>query len=529
MSVLKILSYIWLGLIESVKGLNYLGSIISFEPKSRFHLDKNFNMKSTYVFVYGLLLSLFLSACAKNPVTGKRELVFISEKREIAMGKEYDPQIVGMFGLYEDPKIQAFIDEKGQEMAKVSHRPHLNYEFKILDSPVVNAFAVPGGYVYFTRGIMAHFSNEAEFAGVLGHEIGHITARHTVRQQRNQLLAQLGLIAGIIAVPEVAQFAEPASQGIGLLLLSFGRNAERESDELGVRYSTKVGYDAREMGKFFNTLQNLQTDSGAGSIPSFLSTHPDPGERFQTVTNLAEKKIKTMGIPEPKVNRNEYLSLIDGLIYGEDPKQGFVENDKFYHPDLAFVFVVPNGWKYQNSPSQFQMASEDGKGMVLLTLGQGDTPAAAANKAVEGYKLEETARTNVTINGLEAVRVEARQVSEQNVIRVLGYFIRHGDYVYNMLGVSTNEDFERYRPTFESAITSFQRLTDQEKLNRQPERIIITQANRTGTLESFLRDNNIPQNRLNELATLNGMKLSDTVAQGDRLKLVGRRQSGSMK
>jgi predicted Zn-dependent protease len=168
----------------------------------------------------------------------------MSEAQEIAMGKEADPQIVAQMGLYDNKELQAFITEKGKQMAAASHRPNLNYEFKIVDSDVLNAFAVPGGYVYFTRGIMAHFNNEAEFAGVLGHEIGHITARHSVAQQRNALLGQLGIIAGMVVSPEFGRFAETASQGLGLLFLKFGRDAERESDKLGVEYSSKIGYDA---------------------------------------------------------------------------------------------------------------------------------------------------------------------------------------------------------------------------------------------------------------------------------------------
>src|SRR5690554_3198990 len=153
-------------------------------------------MRSNIVLICFSIAFLFLSACARNPVTGKKQLVLMSEKQEIAMGQEADPQIVQAYGLYEDKALQVFIDQKGQEMAKISHRNQLDYQFKILDSPIINAFALPGGYVYFTRGIMAHFNNEAEFAGVLGHEIGHITARHSVAQQRNVLLGQLGWMAG---------------------------------------------------------------------------------------------------------------------------------------------------------------------------------------------------------------------------------------------------------------------------------------------------------------------------------------------
>src|SRR5690606_13992995 len=213
-----------------------------------------------------LLISLYMlyNSCAVNPVTGKKQLVLMSEEQEIAMGLQYDPEVVASFGLYEDARLQQFINEKGKEMGAISHRPGLEYNFRIVDSDIVNAFAVPGGFVYFTRGIMAHFNNEAEFAGVLGHEIGHITARHSVIQQRNQMLGQLGLIAGMIIKPELAQFGEAASTGLSLLLLKFSRDDESQSDELGVLYSSKIGYDAENMARFFKTLQRLQ--GGEGSI-----------------------------------------------------------------------------------------------------------------------------------------------------------------------------------------------------------------------------------------------------------------------
>src|SRR6476620_10937383 len=195
-------------------------------------------------------LALF-NQCAKNPVTGNRQLVLMSEAQELAMGKGADPQIIQQYGLYPDKGLQDFINEKGKQMAAISHRPNIEYNFRVVDSDILNAFAVPGGYVYFTRGIMAHFNNEAEFAGVLGHEIGHIAARHTVQQQTRQMLGNIGLIAGIIIKPELGRFAEEASQGLGLLLLKYGRDAERQSDQLGVEYSTKIRYDAHYMAGFF--------------------------------------------------------------------------------------------------------------------------------------------------------------------------------------------------------------------------------------------------------------------------------------
>ena len=198
-----------------------------------------------------LIVLLLLDSCAKNPVTGKTEFMLMSKEQEIAMGQQSDPEIVAFFGIYQDEQLQRFIDQKGEAMAAISHRPDLPFEFKIVDSPVVNAFAVPGGFVYFTRGIMAHFNNEAEFAGVLGHEIGHITARHSAKQYSNAMLGQLGLVAGTIISPEFAQFADIAQQGLQLLFLKFGRDAESQSDKLGVQYSTQIGYDAAEMADLF--------------------------------------------------------------------------------------------------------------------------------------------------------------------------------------------------------------------------------------------------------------------------------------
>src|SRR5688572_18508500 len=210
-------------------------------------------MKKVFRGLSFLMLIILFNGCAKNPVTGKRDFMLLSESQEVAMGQQSDPEIVKFFGIYDDKELQQFINEKGQQMAAVSHRKNLKYEFKIVDSPVVNAFAVPGGYVYFTRGIMAHFNNEAEFAGVLGHEIGHITARHSVDQYTKSTIAQVLMIGGLIVSKELRAFANEANMAMQLMFLKYSRDHESQSDELGVEYSTKIGYDAREMAGFFNT------------------------------------------------------------------------------------------------------------------------------------------------------------------------------------------------------------------------------------------------------------------------------------
>jgi predicted Zn-dependent protease len=486
-------------------------------------------MKKYTGFIYAASALFLIQSCATNPVTGRREVALVSEGQELNMGKEADPQIVAQYGLYPDKGLQDFISQKGKEMVAVSHRPNIAYEFKIVDSDVLNAFAIPG-YVYFTRGIMAHFNNEAEFAGVLGHEIGHITARHSVSQQSKALLGQIGLIGAMVVRPELAQFGETASQGLGLLFLKFGRDAERQSDQLGVEYSTKIGYDASEMAGFFSTLERKSEESGAQELPNFLSTHPNPGERNATVAKLAVEWKKKQNLTNPQVNRNAYLKRIEGLVYGEDPKQGFLENNVFYHPELKFQFSTPANWNYQNTPQQVQFAPKDGKALMFMTLAQGSSLQEAASATLQKYKLVPLESRETSVNGLPAIAVVADQQQQQQGqqqqpgagVRTLSYFIQYGGVVYHLIGVSSQAEFNMYSQTFTNTMQSFRQLTDAAKLNRQPDRVRIKTLTQDGTLEQALRRYNVPDSRIEEMAILNGMRRTDKVEKGTSIKVVER-------
>ena len=449
----------------------------------------------------------------------------MSEAQEIAMGQEADPQIIAQYGLYEDKALQDFINEKGQKMAGISHRSKLEYHFRIVDSDVLNAFAVPGGYVYFTRGIMAYFNDEAQFAGVLGHEIGHIAARHSVEQQRNQILGQAGIIAGVVLVPELAQLAEPASQGLGLMLLKFGRDAERESDRLGVEYSTKIGYDADHMAEFFKTLERQSAQGGQGELPEFLSTHPNPGDREKNVKKLAKEWKEKNGLKDPKANRNEYLKRIEGLVYGEDPKQGFLDNSVFYHPGLKFQFDVPKGWQFQNAPTQVQMADPNGKAMMVFSMGKGSSLKDAASAFMQQNGLQVKDSKETTVNGLPALAVIADAAPQQGqqgtAMRTQSYFIQYGEAICLILGASAAGDFAGFQNRFSNTQQSFKELTDPEKLNRQPERIRIKPVKSSGTLQQALNDYGVNEKRLEEHAILNGMNLGDKLEAGTLFKVVG--------
>ncbi len=473
-----------------------------------------------------LLIPFVFTDCAKNPVTGKKQVTLMSQAQEQALGDQSDPSIVASYGLYDDQDMQNFINKKGQQMGLVSHRPDLKYTFRILDSPVVNAFALPGGYVYFTRGIMGHFNNEAEFAGVLGHEIGHITARHSAQQYTKQMFGQIGLIAGIVVSPRFAQFADQASQGLSLMFLKFGRDDESESDQLGVEYSTKIGYDAHEMADFFQTLGRLQAQAGA-SIPDFLSSHPNPVDRFGKVHEHADEW--QVQYPQAKkVNSETYLRMIDGLVYGEDPKQGFVENNVFYHPELKFQYPIPTGWSLQNSPSVVQMAPANGKAMMQFSLAQERTRGLAATKLIEEAQLTVIERQdNAKVNGHPALVMISEQAPAQanqgqavEPIRIMSFFIEMDNYIYVFHGMASKPDFNSYTGQFKQTMTKFDRLTDPSKINKKPKTIKVVKVQQGGPLKTVLTSFDTKQADIESAAILNGMELNQEVAAGTLIKII---------
>ena len=475
-----------------------------------------------------LLLSAFLlmPSCAVNPVTGKKQLMFMSEGREIEMGRQYDPQVISAFGEYKNEELLTFLQKMTNEMGAISHRPKLEYHIRILDTPVINAFAVPGGYIYMTRGILAQFNNEAELAGVVAHEMGHITARHSVNQQSKQQLAQMIFIGGMIASEELRNYAEYALQGMQLLFFKFSRDHEVEADRLGVEYASKISYDAKKMADFYQVLVKMNLASEHGGIPTFMSTHPDPGDRYNSVKKDAEEWQSKLQLPVWKVNADSYLKMIDGIVYGEDPRQGFVEAGTFYHPELKFKFSFPSGWLLDNSPMQVRMAPQDGKALMIFTFAQGNTLEEAAKNSIEQLQLTLQESKNTTVNGMPALATLSKQISQDQStgqtqsIMVMSYFIHYGNIIYVFHGVSGEADFNAYFGQFESTMVNFSVLTDPSKLNVTPKRIVVKQVQRSGTLADVFRNFGVQQALMADFAFLNIMELTDIVPAGKLIKIV---------
>ncbi|MFZ0280960.1 MAG: M48 family metalloprotease [Bacteroidales bacterium] len=470
---------------------------------------------------------LFVLSCAVNPVTGKRQLMLMSEEQEVQLGASYDPQVMATFGEYPDKNIQAFVQAKGTEIGKISHRPKIVYHVKVVDSPVVNAFAVPGGYVYLTRGILAQINNEAELLGIMSHEIGHIAARHTVSQQSKQTLGQLVLIGGMIASEKFAQYAQYAMQGMQLLFLRFSRDDEREADRLGVEYSSKIGYDAHKMADFFKVLDKMSLSESEGGIPTFMSTHPDPGDRYNSVNEKATQWQAKLNLPQWKVNQDSYLQMINGIVYGEDPRQGYVEGNIFYHPELRFMFPFPSGWQLTNTPLQVTVLPGDGKALILFTLSPEKTLDAAADSTIARIGLTVQDRKRITVNGMPAIATLCKQtVQDQSTgatqtNMVLSYFINYNNLNYIFHGVSGEADYANYSRSFESTMAGFSRLTDASKINVKPKKIQVVKVQRAGTFSDALSNSGVNQAQFKELALLNDLELTSQVPAGKLIKIIG--------
>ena len=475
--------------------------------------------KLTIISVLTLILIIWIIACAVNPVTGKRELMLMSESDELAMGQQTDQAVIQEYGVYDDPELNAYVDRLGQEMARKTHRPNLNYSFKVLDTPVVNAFAVPGGYVYFTRGILAHLNNEAEFAGVLGHELGHVNARHSAAKYSQMQLAQVGLVAGMMFSEKVAQYSPYLMAGMELLFLKFSRDDEREADDLGVTYSTATGHNATGMATFFQTLERMHPSSGQ-ALPDWFSTHPNPVDRVAAVKKKTmEEQAKYPG-KEFVYNRNEFLASVDGLAFGEDPKQGYVSGNAFYHPGMKFMFPVPQGWQLINSPSKVQMTPEKQDAAILFSL----DPSGARDQVAQNF-IEETQGTvvasdEIRVSGYPTRRVVSDVQSESGTLRVKSYFIDKDGATYVFYGYTPQASYTAYDKTFDNTMQNFSALTDQSKLNVKAASLQLVTTTKRQALRTVLQGQRIPQEKMEEMAVLNGMQLEDNLPAGTRVKII---------
>ncbi len=465
------------------------------------------------------LMIFGIPSCAVNPVTGRQELMLLSESDEINLGRQTDSEVVKEYGVFQDPKLTVYLTDFCQRLGKVSHRPQLSYRFKIVDASVVNAFAVPGGYVYFSRGILATLNNEAELAGVMGHEIGHIAARHSAKQYSRAQLAQVGLGVGSVFI-NAPVLSGLAQLGAGMLFLRFSRDNEREADDLGIEYASKAGYDSAQLANFFRTLERMNPASDRSGLPGWFSTHPSPQDRVQTVRDRAKEWHGKLGTRDLKVNQEPYLRRIDGLLFGDDPRQGYVDGNVFYHPGLRFQFPLPTKWRLSHKPSQVQMVSEGEDAILLLSATSGTSSNEAAREFVTKAGVSVFRSDAIQMNGLSSQRISSEARTQKATYRLTSYFIEKGKNVFIFHGLTTAERFQNYGPLFENTMRQFRELSDPKRIDVKPDRIRIHATRGSDTLENVLRSLNVPNEKMKEAALLNGRDLGEFIPANTLVKVV---------
>ncbi|HEX2206215.1 MAG TPA: M48 family metalloprotease [Longimicrobium sp.] len=462
------------------------------------------------------LLCAVAAGCAVNPVTGQRQLALISEAQEIQIGQQAAREVSQQLGLVDNQALQQYVDRIGKQLAAESERPDLPWSFAVVEDPTPNAFALPGGFIFLTRGMMDLMDSEAELAAVLGHEIGHVTARHSVTQISRAQLAQLGLGLGSVLFPSAAQsFGGLAQTGMQLLFLRYGRDAERQADELGFRYALHEGFEVREMDDVFATLLRVGEASGRSEIPSWLASHPAEPERIRA----AQARADTVTRPNLQVGREAYLAAIDGLVYGDDPRQGFFRDGVFLHPDLRFRIDFPRGWRTQNLPQAVNALAPQQDAVMQLTLAQGADADDAARRFLyqQGMRTGQVGRENV--NGNPAVVGYFQAQTQQGVISGVAAFIEHRGHTYQVLAYAPAQRFRNYEYAFRQVIGSFDDVNDPSVLNVRPNRIDIVRTTRQMTLAEFNRQHPsvIP---LPELAILNQVENESSVLPAGSWKRV---------
>ncbi|MFT6466357.1 M48 family metalloprotease [Halopseudomonas sp.] len=470
-----------------------------------------------------VLAGLVLGGCAANPVTGKQNFVMMSEAQEMALGQQASEQIAQQMSMLKDPKLQAYVQRIGTQLANKSHRSGIPYQFNVIDSPDINAFALPGGHIYINRGLLIYLNSEAQMAAVLGHEIGHVTARHGVRQQ--SIAMSTGLIGQLITIGTGMPAAGDLSNMLGTAMVrGYGRDMELEADGLGAEYLARTGYRPEAVLDVIGALKNQDTYSSqkaaaqgkqVESYHGLFSTHPTHDQRLQQV--VAQAQGLTTGDAQ-RVGRNDYLQMLDGMIYGDSPEQGIVRGQRFLHTELNMVLDYPKGWVILNRPDVLLTHTPDEQGFIALTM-------------------ENLSNTNVSAEELLRARVGKQRLTQDQAFSGTGYkgftatipgdnarrvaAIVRGKQAFLFIGAFRGRGpLELYDEQFVQTIRSFRPLTAADKKNAQPMRIRLVRARQGDTYAKLAKGSPLGAEAEARLRLLNAHWPEGQPKAGQWLKVV---------
>jgi predicted Zn-dependent protease len=458
---------------------------------------------------------VLVCACVRNPDTGKLQLDLVPKAQEIQMGQDAKKQVETEMGLYHDPKLEPYVAEVGKKMAAQTGTD-FPFSYEIVDDSSVNAFALPGGPVFVNRGLLAYVNSEAELAAVLGHETGHVVAHHSANQMSKQELAQIGLAVGSAISPTLGQLGQVASAGLQLLFLKYSRDDETQADDLGFRFMTNGGYDPHEMIPLFKMLDGYTNAMGGGKTPEWAQTHPNPGNRLAATDERLKTKLKgpTTGL---KVDRDTYIQKTDGLVFGEDPRQGFFKGDTFYHPGLKWQMKFPSGWQHQNTPQAVAAASPKQDAIMQVMSAGKMSPEEAAQKlfSSQGVAMGQP----VDVHGAKVARAFQAQTQQGNIEGIAAFVPFQGS-TYVMIGYTPQGGLQPYLGPFGESMGSFSELKDSSALNAQPARIKVVHVDQPMSVAEF--KGKYPSSAKDAtVALINGVEEGGKIQPGYAKQVVG--------
>ena len=471
-------------------------------------------------------LTLGLGGCAVNPATGKQDFLLTGAEDEKQLGMQEHPKILQQFGgVYDDPAAGGYVATIGGRLAAASETPNLGFTFTLLNSPIVNAFALPGGFVYISRGLMALAEDEAELAGVLGHEIGHVVARHSAQRRSRAMLAQLG--AGLLGAVVGGEASQLAGGVAGLYLQSYSRDQELEADMLGIRYLGRAGYDANAMTSFLEKMRaNSQLEAlVAGRSPTDIdayditATHPRTIARVQQAAALAANGARVSQVRQ----RDTYLDTINGMIFGDGPDQGYVRGQRFVHPELRFEFTVPDGVILRNTPEQVVASSAADQAQIVFD---------NAPKPFQGNMSTYIARdwaSGIRLNGLEAITINGFEAATATVSGKIGnaaaelrlLAIRFDSRrIFRFMFLAPTAAMRRLTVPLQRTTFSFRRITPVQAAALKPKRLQVVQADAGASARTYAARMAFDKYPRERFLVLNGLEENGSLNGRNRVKLV---------
>jgi predicted Zn-dependent protease len=508
---------------RAVIGAQVEGSCYSLEGQ-----PKSLRMRIIPVLMGMSLLAFLPSGCAVNPVSGKSEIVLISTEEERKLGAQEAVKVEKTMGLVDDPKIMAYIKTVGRRLAEHSPRQDVDYTFQIVDMEVPNAFALPGGYVYVSRGLLVLVNSEDELAGVMGHEIGHVAGRHAVQRltrvaATSPLRIATGIVGGAVSIvaPGVGTAIADAGQVASTLVIApYSRDQEREADRIGQEIAASAGWNPEGLASLLKSMGRAEKlHSGEERQSSFFDTHPATGERVAKTTERATQLSASPARPIAK-NRAALMAKFNGLLVGNNPAKGVFIKDDFIQPTLGFYMRFPPAWKKHNTNEVVIAQAPGEKGLVLLEVsGKGEDPVAVVRQLeqkLDANLLENASRTQ--INGLPAIQLTRKAKTSEGVLGVLFTWIAHKGVVYQITGLSPSDSFDSYLGVFKETVASFRPLSGEDWLKIKEARLRVVKARNGETLEELGKRVNSVWS-LAEIAVTNGLPQKGRLSGGQLIKV----------